>query len=57
MKKISNNIYAIDVSSDMAMSKIFNVTDLYDYYPLEQIYPDYNLRMSSFEEGGTDVGD
>jgi len=57
MKKISNNFYAVDASSDMAMSKTFNVTDLYDYYPLEQLYPHYNSRMSSFEEGGTDVGD
>ena len=38
------------------LSKIFNVTDFYEHYPTEQLYPDYNSRTSSFEEGGTDVG-
>jgi len=41
----------------MAMSKIFNVADLHEYYPTKKLYPDDNSRMSSFEEGGTDVGD
>ena len=40
---------------DMAMSKIFNVADL--YHPTMQLYLDYNLRMSSFEEKGAGVGD
>ena len=41
----------------MVMFKTFNVADLYEYYPTKQLYSDYNSRMSSFEEGGTDVGD
>ena len=57
VKTISNNAYVVDLSNDMATSKTFNVADLYDYHPTEQLCPDDNSRMSSFEEGETDVGD
>ena len=57
VKKINDNAYIVDLSNNMSMSKTFNVVDLYDYHPTRQLYPDYNSRTSSFEEGGSDVGD
>jgi len=57
VKKINDNAYIVDLWSNMEMSKAFNVVDLYDHHPPNQLYPDDNLRTSSFEEGGTDAGD
>ena len=48
--KITNNSYVVDLPSDMTMSKTFNVTDLYEYHRTEQLYHDYKLRTSFFEE-------
>ena len=45
----------MDLPSDIAMSKTFHVTDLYEHHPTEQLYPDNNLRARSFEEEGTDL--
>ena len=52
IKKISDNAYVVDLPSDMTMSKTLKVTYLYEYHSTEQLYPDYNLRTSSFEEEG-----
>jgi len=57
IKYISDTAYVVDLPSDMAMSKTFNMADLYEYHPIEQLYSDYNSRMSCFDEGGTDIGD
>jgi len=48
---VNDNAYAIDFLIDMAMSKIFNVVALYDFHLPKLLYPDNNLRISSFEEG------
>ena len=55
--KISDNTYVVNLINHMTMLKAFNLADLYVYQPMEQLYPDDNSRTSSFEEGGTDVGD
>jgi len=57
LKKITNNTYVVDFPSDMTMSKTFNVADLYEYHPTEQLNLDYNSRRGSFKKEGTDVGD
>ena len=44
VKKISDNAYIVDLPNVMAMFKIFNVADLYAYYPTKQLYPEYNSR-------------
>jgi len=40
IKKISDNTCVVDLLSDMVMSKIFNVVNLYEYHPIEQLYLD-----------------
>jgi len=57
MKKIDDNAYVVDFLRDMAMFKTFNVTDLYEYHLIKQLYPYYNSTTSSFEEEGTDMRD
>ena len=47
----------MDLPSDMAIFKTFNVVDLHEYQPTKQLYPDYNSKTGSFEERRTDEGD
>ena len=51
MNKISDNAYVMDLSNNMAMSKKFNVADLYTYHPTKQLYPEYNLEDEFFWRG------
>ena len=55
VRKINDNAYVVDLSSDITMSKKFNEADLHEYSPTKKLYPDDNSRTSSFKEGGTDV--
>ena len=48
VKKISDNAYVVDLSSDMTIFKTFNVADLCEYHPTKQLYLDYNLMTSFF---------
>ena len=41
----------------IAMSKTFNVPDLYAFHSTQQLYPENNSRTSSFEERGTNIWD
>ena len=50
VRKINDNAYVVDLSSDVAMSKTHNVVDLHGYYLTKKLYPDDNSRTSSLEE-------
>jgi len=56
LKKISDSAYVVDLSSDMTIFKTFNMADLYEYYPTEQLYPDGKSRTSYFKEGEAATG-
>jgi hypothetical protein len=56
VKKINDNVYVVDLPADMVISPTFNVIDVFEYYPHDEpIYLESNLRLSSFEVGGTNV--
>lgn len=53
---MQNNSYIVDPPDDMTISRPFNVVDVFEYYPLDELsYPEPNLRSSSLQVKGTDV--
>lgn len=46
-------MYLIDLHEDMGISKKFIVADLHAFYEDVSLFPDPNLRTSSFEVGET----
>lgn len=56
VRKINDNAYVVDLPDSMGISRTFNVSDLYRYFPPEpSVYLDHS-GTSSFQDGGTDVG-
>ena len=55
LKKINDNAYVVNLSSDLNIFPTFNVTDLFEYHASDTpLYPDHN-SMASFSEWGNDV--
>lgn len=55
IKKINDNAYVNDFLADYIISITFNVSDIYDYFPLDAVsIRQDNLRSSSYEEEETD---
>jgi hypothetical protein len=53
LKKINYNAYVVDPPEDFAISSTFNVADIFEYFPLEDLK--LNSRMSSFQEEEIDA--
>lgn len=53
LKKISDNAYVVDPPANLGISNTFNIADLYDYYPPDELeLSTSNSRTSSVLSGG-----
>ena len=55
IKKINDNAYVVALPNSIGISKIFNMVDIYPYYPSDEpLYHDVqpNSRSSFFSSGG-----
>ncbi|KAF7151726.1 hypothetical protein RHSIM_Rhsim02G0024000 [Rhododendron simsii] len=56
LQKINDNAYVVDLPEDLAISKTFNIQDLFEYHSIPDVaIPIVNSRASFFKEGETDV--
>lgn len=56
LKKINDNAYIVDLPEELAISKSFNVKDLYEYHgDMEKTLPPIDLWTSLLKDGETDV--
>jgi hypothetical protein len=53
IQKINDNAYIVDLPEDLAISSMFNVSDIFEYFLSKD--SELNSRMSFFQERETDV--
>ena len=53
LKRIKDNAYVIDLPKEMAISLTFNVSDIFEYFPLEEL--ELNSMTNYFQGGEIDV--